>query len=162
VGLGSVHLAWMPPLLRHSITIEVAEGIPMRLLIAFATTVSMSAAAAAEPAELYQLQLQCVKNAAEVFAKDYGNGTDDGYSFNYQAHYNAHQNRCFFLLISTFNENDNVIQSYYLSDLFENREYGTFSQSTKIGVFECNVLNTVCSSSSKSEWDKLVKPYMDE
>jgi hypothetical protein len=152
----------MPPLLRHSITIEVAEGIPMRLLIAFATTVSMSAAAAAEPAELYQLQLQCEKNAAEVFAKDYGNGTGDGYSFNCQAHYNAHLNRCFFLLISTFNENDNVIQSYYLSDLFENREYGTFSQSTKIGVFECNVLNTVCSSSSKSEWDKLVKPYMDE
>ena len=134
----------------------------MRLVIALATTVSMSAAAAAEPAELYQLQLRCGKNAAEVFAKDYGNGTDDGYSFNYQAHYNAHLNKCFFLLISTFNEKDNVIQSYYLSDLFENREYGPFSQSTKIGVFECNVLNTVCSSSSKSEWDNLVKPYLDE
>ena len=41
----------------------------MRLLIAFATTVSMSAAAAAEPAELYQLQLQCEKNAAEVLQR---------------------------------------------------------------------------------------------
>ena len=135
----------------------------MRLVIALATTVSMFAATAtAEPAELYQLQLGCEKNAAEVFAKDYGNGTDDGYSFNYQAHYNAHLNKCFFLLISTFNEKDNVIQSYYLSDLFESREYGTFAQSTKLGVFECNVLNIVCSSSSKSEWDNLVKPYMDE
>ena len=90
----------------------------MRLVIALATTVSMSAAAAAEPTELYQLQLQCEKNAAEVFAKDYGNGTDDGYSFNYQAHCHARLFMCFFLLISTFNENDNVIQSYYLSDLF--------------------------------------------
>ena len=41
----------------------------MRLVIALATTVSMSAATAAEPAELYQLQLRCGKNAAEVFAK---------------------------------------------------------------------------------------------
>ena len=107
----------------------------MRLVIALATTVSMSAATAAEPAELYQLQLRCGKNAAEVFAKDYGNGTDDGYSFNYQAHYNAHLNKCFFLLISTFNEKDNVIQSYYLSGLFENRDYGIFSQSTKKWCF---------------------------
>ena len=105
----------------------------MRLVIALATTVIMSATTFAEPnAVFYQLQLRCGKNAAEVFAKDYGNGTDDGYSFNYQAHYNAHLNKCFFLLISTFNEKDNVIQSYYLSDLFENREYGTFSQSTKM------------------------------
>jgi hypothetical protein len=105
----------------------------MRLVVALATTVIMSATTFAEPnAVFYQLQLQCEKNAAEVFAKDYGNGTDDGYSFNYQAHYDAQLNKCFFLLISTFNENDNVIQSYYLSDLFENREYGTFSQSTKM------------------------------
>ena len=41
----------------------------MRLVIALATTVSMSAATAAEPAELYQLQLRCGKNAAEVFAQ---------------------------------------------------------------------------------------------
>ena len=98
----------------------------MRLVIALATTVSMSAAAAAEPAELHQLQLRCGKNAAEVFAKDYGNVTDDGYSFNYQAHYNAHLNKCFFLLISTSNEKDNVIQSYYLSDLFENLRIRNF------------------------------------
>jgi hypothetical protein len=120
----------------------------------------------AEPnAVLYQLQERCGKTAAEVFRRDYENVTIKGaenWHFNYQAHYNAHLNKCFLLLISTFNENDNVIQSYYLSDLFENREYGTFSQSTKIGVFECNVLNTVCSSSSKSEWDNLVKPYMEE
>jgi hypothetical protein len=107
----------------------------MRPVIALATTVIMTAAAAAEPAELYQLQLHCEKNAAEVFARDYGTGTDEGYSFNYQAHYNAHLNKCFLLLISTFNEKDNVIQSYYLSDFFENREYRTFSKSTQKLVF---------------------------
>jgi hypothetical protein len=136
----------------------------MRLVIALATAVIMFAAAAAEPnAALDQLQDRCGKSAAEVFANDYNNGKgDDEYSFSYQAHYNAHLNKCFFLLMSTFNEKDNVIQLYYLSDILENREYGTFSQSTKLGVFECNVLNIVCELGSKSEWDNLVKPYLDE
>jgi hypothetical protein len=47
------------------------------------------AAASAEPnVAPYQLQESCEKSAADVFAKDYNNGIgDDGYLFNYQAHY---------------------------------------------------------------------------
>ena len=133
----------------------------MRVVLGLATIVAIFAAsAAAEPNTA--LQERCGKYAADAFAKEYGNGTDDGYSFNYQAHYNTHLNKCFFLLTSTFNEQDNIIQSYYLSDLPEDQEYGTFAQSTKLGVFECNILDTVCSLGSKSEWDNLIKPYMEE
>ena len=72
--------------------------------------------------------------------------------FQLQSSLQRPSEQVFFLLISTFNEKDNVIESYYLSRIFQNPEYGTFAQSTKLGVFECNVLNTICSSSSKSEW----------
>ena len=41
----------------------------MRLVVALATTVSMSAATAAEPAELYQLQLRCGKKRRRGFCK---------------------------------------------------------------------------------------------
>jgi hypothetical protein len=85
-----------------------------------------------------------------------------GDRFTYQAHYNAHLNKCFFLLISSFPEPDNLTQMYLLYDLLENREIGGFTQDTKHGVMECNVQDTVCSPPSKSEWDNLVKPYLEE
>jgi hypothetical protein len=139
---------------------RIAPGVWFPMLVIVPAAIIFAASAAAEPNA--QLQEHCGQYAAEVFAKDYGAGTDDGYSFDYQAHYSARLNKCFFLLMSTFNEKDNVIQSQYLSDIFDDQEYGTFSQSTQLGVFECNVRNTVCSSSSKDEWYNLVKPYLEE
>jgi hypothetical protein len=65
----------------------------------------LSSAQAAEPnAALDELKERCRIYAAEVFAKDYGDhlkseGKDSYY--NYQAHYNAHLNKCFFLEITS-------------------------------------------------------------
>jgi hypothetical protein len=120
--------------------------------------------AAAEPdAVLYQLQERCGKSAAEVFAKLYSNGyvklEGKDFHFNYQAHYNAHLNKCFFLEISGSFEKNNTTPEYRLFDLLENREYGSFTQ-TPDGMIFCNVQETTCSS--RSEWDILVKPYMNE
>jgi hypothetical protein len=134
----------------------------MRLGIALATTGLLFASTVwAEPnAVLYQLQERCGKTAAEVFRRDYENVTIKGaenWHFNYQAHYNAHLNKCFFLEISKSFEKNNTT-SYRLFDLLENREYGGFSEINNY-VF-CNVLDTACMS--KTEWDNLIKPYMEE
>jgi len=144
----------------------------MRLVIALATTVVMFAeAATAEPnAVLYQLQERCGKFAAEIFRKDYDNGKGDhGERWGYQAHYNARLNKCFFLVIETYTEENKRAQSddlpfktsqrYELWDLLENREYGSFQKEDE-GVSACIVQDTLCRS--KAEWDKLLKPYMDE
>jgi hypothetical protein len=134
-------------------------------VIALAIAVMMFAVSAwAEPnAELYQLQERCGKSAAEVFAKLYSNGyvkfEGKDFHFNYQAHYNAHLNKCFFLEISGSFEKNNTTPEYRLFDLMENREYGSFTQ-TLDGMIFCNVQETTCSS--RSEWDILVKPYMNQ
>jgi hypothetical protein len=145
----------------------------MRLVIALATTVIMFAeAVTAEPnAVLYQLQERCGKFAAEIFRKDYDNGKgDDGERWGYQAHHNARLNKCFFLVIETYTEENKRTQSddlpykttqrYELWDLLENREYGSFQKDTEHGVIACIVQDTLCRS--EHEWDKLLKPYMDE
>ena len=129
-----------------------------------ALLLTVSSAQAAEPnVALDELKERCRIYAAEVFAKDYGDhlkieGKDIYY--NYQAHYNAHLNKCFFLEIAAILEKKNdMALTYRLFDLFEKREYGSYTQSTQ-GAFFCKVQETVCRS--KSEWDNLIKPYMDE
>ena len=124
----------------------------------------LSSAQAAEPnAALDELKERCRIYAAEVFAKDYGDhlkieGKDSYY--NYQAHYNVHLNKCFFLEItSILGKLNDMALTYRLFDLFEKREYGSYTQSTQ-GAFFCKVQEAVCRS--KSEWDNLIEPYMDE
>jgi hypothetical protein len=75
----------------------------------------------------------------------------------------------FLLVIETYTEENKRAQSddlpfktsqrYELWDLLENREYGSFQKEDE-GVSACIVQDTLCRS--KAEWDKLLKPYMDE
>ncbi len=51
-------------------------------------------------------------------------------------------------------------QSYSLYDLLENREYGSFTKDTEIGVSECIAQHATCRS--EAEWDNLVNPYLEE
>ena len=44
----------------------------------------------------------------------------------------------------------------------DDQEYVAFSQSTQLGVFAYTIQNTVGSSGSKDEWDKLVEQYLEE
>jgi hypothetical protein len=137
----------------------------MRLVIALAITVVMFAeATTAEPnAVLYQLQERCGKFADETFRKGFGNGIGDhGQRHNYQAHYNARLNKCFFLVISIYTDTEPLKMTYVYTilDLLENREYGNFQRDTELGVIACTVQKTLCRS--EAEWDNLIKPYMDE
>jgi hypothetical protein len=48
-----------------------------------------------------------------------------------------------------------------LFDVNENKEYGTFfKRSEDNAPFQCKVLQNVCHS--ESEWQELLKPYMEE
>jgi hypothetical protein len=78
----------------------------MRFGIALAAIgLLITSTASSEPnAARYQLQERCGSRAAEIFRKEYENVAIKGaenWHFNYQAHYNAHLNKCFFLEIST-------------------------------------------------------------
>jgi hypothetical protein len=58
-------------------------------------------------------------------------------------------------------KNATWIDSRYLYDVNENKEYGTFSWATNINrLVQCNVLDKFCTS--EDEWNLLIKPYMEE
>lgn len=118
--------------------------------------------------EDYELQEKCGKRCDEMFRKDYGNGTDNkGMISNYQNHYNKKLNKCFFLIMNTSvsrNKKTNKVESLIMRNLFdvnENKEYGSFVRwSYSFTPNDCRVLEKYCKS--ESEWDSLVKPYMEE
>jgi hypothetical protein len=100
----------------------------------------MAGTAPAEPdVALYQLQERCGKHAMQVFQKDYDGGKpmktgDQMTYFNYQAHYNARLNKCFYLEMGMFVDSKSSSSLFRLYDLLENKEYGSFSTHTSHGV----------------------------
>jgi hypothetical protein len=96
---------------------------------------AMPVAALAEPnLAVYELQERCGKLAAELFAKEYDHGKvsrvgDKVMHFDYQVHYNARLNKCFFMeMSSSFGKDSKGERSetrgFRLFDILENREYG--------------------------------------
>jgi hypothetical protein len=105
--------------------------------------------------EEYELQERCGNRAEERYRKEYGNETPMS---NYTNHYNRKLNRCFILVTQ-------IIQSdtyKTLVDINENRPHGFFSKivSLRTPTSWCEVLGKPCHS--ESEWDSLVRPFMEE
>jgi hypothetical protein len=122
--------------------------------------------ASAQPNKvLYELQERCGKRAAEVFNREYGPGSNtkgDQIQFNYENHYSARLNKCFFLEIAVSYEKEKSTSSKImrLFDLNGKRQYGTFvSGPTESTPLACVVRGKSCQS--ESEWQQLVKPFME-
>jgi len=123
--------------------------------IATALVLATTTAAAEPNVAPYRLQENCGKLAAETFRRKPPDEDRD-----YRAHYNARLNKCFYeeTYISPTPTGINIW--VYLSDLQENRIYGGFHRSTRIGLFYCNLQDKECHS--EAEWEMLVKSYMEE
>jgi hypothetical protein len=124
----------------------------------------------AEPnKEQYELQERCGKRAAEVFKSVYGAGgatnTETGQNITtYQNHYSATFNKCFVLDIVTGvsykTPSKGISTMMTLFDVNENKDYGTFFRLSKDSApVTCNVQEKICHS--ESEWQELLKPYME-
>lgn len=111
--------------------------------------------------EEYELQERCAKSAADCFKRWYGK---EDLLNHYSNHYNKKLNKCFILIISTTlpkNKPDRPSISKLLYDVNEQKEYASFFMFTDSKqIMDCTVLGKPCSS--ETEWDTLIKPYMEE
>ena len=120
--------------------------------------------------EEYELQERCGKHCEEVFNKkfpseSYGDENGGQWISNYESHYNRKLNKCFILVTSTRYAKDDTYLDKVLVEVNSNKEYGVCSGKKERGqlvppVIFCNVLENRCQS--ESEWDAIVKPYMEE
>jgi len=139
--------------------------ISILLVLSFLSLSFMSYAASDK--ENYELQEKCGKRAEEYFKRSFGTGisTDGKQSMlsHYTNHFNSKLNKCFILVTTTIVQMDKPELSKYLkmlSDINENKNFGNFSKNGSEIISICNVLDKGCYS--ESEWDSLVKPYMEE
>jgi hypothetical protein len=134
--------------MRPSISVAIAG------LVCFSTYVS------AQPnKQLSELQERCSRQAAEAFQREYGPGADrQDEQFNYENHYCARLNKCFFLEIAVSHKPTSS-KIMRLFDLNENKVYGTFV-SGPTEPLACAVRGKGCQS--ESEWRQLLKPFMED
>jgi hypothetical protein len=120
---------------------------------------------------IYELQEKCGKAASELFKKEYGNGgwttiAGDKGMASYTNHYNVKLNKCFILLRTIIidkgkgDDRGDMFVAKTLSDINENKEYGSFSKFQKERPSYCKVVEKQCNS--EAEWEALIKPYMEE
>jgi hypothetical protein len=111
----------------------------------------------------YELQERCGRQAAEVFQREYGLGADrqdEQTLFNYENHYSARLNKCFFLEIAVSHKPTGS-KIMRLFDLNDSKEYGTFASGpTESTPLACGVRGKGCQS--ESEWRQLLKPFMED
>jgi hypothetical protein len=136
--------------------------------VAIAGLLCFSSHVAAQPnKELNELQERCGKRAAEVFEREYSpriaNTKDVQMRYNYENHYSARLNKCFFLEIAVSYEREDGTSSKLmrLFDLNDNREYGVFVSglSDKGPPVACLLQDKICQS--EGEWRQLLKPFME-
>ena len=96
-----------------------------------------------------------IENTAPVLDTEHGHTV-----FNYENHYSARLNKCFFLEIAVSHKPTNS-KIMRLFDLNENKEYGTFvSGPTESTPLACVVRGNTCRS--ESEWRQLLKSFMED
>ena len=116
--------------------------------------------------ERYELQERCGKQAAEFFKREYSAGfktQDTTTRFNYENHYSARLNKCFFLEIADlYEKGKGGTKGMRLFDLNENKEYGAYMVDICDGCvpWQCLVQEQVCRS--EKEWRTLIKPFMED
>lgn len=120
--------------------------------------------------EDYELKEKCGKTSREYFEKKHGNGIVNNEvlqtRLSFENHYYKKMNICFFLSSSNGfmkDKNGNLTERIIgkiLLDVNENKTYGSFVSGSKSSVVACEVMGNICKT--ESEWDLLVKPYMEE
>src|SRR5262245_48713852 len=103
----------------------LSVGVVIAGLLWFSTNLS----AQPNKEELYKLQEQCGKRAEEVFRRQYfpiSNTKDGLQGYEYENHYNAKLNKCFFLVTYVLwgKQSKRRIE---LWDLNEHKQYGHYS-----------------------------------
>lgn len=96
------------------------------------------------------------------------NDKDESRMSGYTCHYNKRLNKCFVILSSTGYPKDKKSQKSFgvstdktLWDINENKQYGQFFKFQKMNSgMTCEVLGKHCNY--ESEWDLLVRPYMED
>lgn len=113
--------------------------------------------------ELYELQARCGEQAVRAFKQDYTPvaRTKEGSTqlSNYENHFSAQFNKCFFLEMVSFYGKNEASTSLRLFDLNENKQYGSYFKGGS-GIMDCQVRDKQCSS--EEEWRKLAKPYLED
>lgn len=116
--------------------------------------------------EEYELQERCKKSADAWFEKEWGHYSEKNKIIlaDYECHYNKKLNKCFVVesnITIPKNKKGIKIVSYRLFDINANKIYGQWLGGVLQYVIDMrSSIKVECSS--KSEWDLLVKPYMEE
>jgi hypothetical protein len=107
------------------------------------------------------------KRAEEVFRWEYNPASkpkDVKIMFNYENHYSALLNKCFFLEIAVSHEKERLTatKDMRLFDLNDNKEIGIYMDGIcdGCGPIACKVQDKVWRS--ESEWRQLLKPFMED
>ena len=137
----------------------------MKPIAAALSLVLIATGAQAQSArEKYELSVQCGKQAAATFAKEWGS-VPGGYnsevkaSANYENHYNSRLNKCFYLETSNFS----AVNNMSLWDLNENKEYGRYiiaSAAEGPVTVQCYVEKRDCKT--EDEFRALIKQFMED
>jgi len=130
--------------------------------------------------EVYELQERCQKSADAWFQENTPKAGESTSTFEYRNHYNKKLNKCFVLftaIVPTWDSNNkrgDTGERNLLMDINENNEIGEFWQfnidaDKKSGENKRGYGDLIDIESSKQikcdnkdDWDKLVKPYMEE
>jgi hypothetical protein len=113
-----------------------------------------SSAQAQSLQEKYEPSVQCGKQAAERFAR---NWSEHGKA-NFANHFNFRLNKCFYLESAAFY--GGAQQMLNLVDLRENKVIGSYDKLEGDPLVVCLVENKRCSS--EEEWRALIKQFMED
>jgi hypothetical protein len=143
-------------------------SIKLRSAVVLVGTYFVTNASFAEPNKvLYELQERCGRQASETFKMEHGSNvtnTSEGQTVaNYENHYNARLNKCFYLEIAMIfprTKDRKMSTSLRLFDLHENREFGSYFRFDGGPVMQCAVDEKSCGT--EQEWRALTKPFMED
>jgi len=110
------------------------------------------------------LQEKCAEGAKNFFKQHYtayNKGEDFEVITQYTNHYNKKLDRCFIRVELLRTGKSQPKRMIFLYDAFEGEEYGWFCfDLEKETIFVCYVKNENCNS--LGEFDKLIRPYLEE
>ena len=126
----------------------------MKALGTLLSLVLVSGAQAQSLQEKYEPSVQCGKQAAERFARDWS----ERHRANFENYYNSRLNKCFYLEISALYEGAQKMLT--LIDLHENRVIGSYDKLEGEAFVVCSVQEKQCKN--EEEWRALIKPFMED
>jgi hypothetical protein len=119
--------------------------------------------------DISELQEKCKSDAVtifkEVFSKNDMPNDKDGVTYkNYKNHYNIKLNKCFVLINTTsypHSKSNDALIIKVLWGINEVKKYGSVTRLRRQpNPTDCSVKDRICKS--ESEWNSLVKPYMED